>query len=181
MAARQGVIPMAAHQISMQIWLAASLLTDAVALAGQVWQQRGQSKPFFWQVNYWLDTRRHIITMDDPAMVFHYIQWWTLAALATIGTQLLLQLGVVGASSRGRAPCIQCLVCSGQVKPFGWHVYSWLDTRRHIVTRDGWPCHSLSLHLVMDTCLLAICWSRHPIPTLPLAWLSRLSASYSLW
>lgn len=36
MAARQGVIPMAAHQISMQIWLAASLLTDAIALAGQV-------------------------------------------------------------------------------------------------------------------------------------------------
>ncbi|KAH9309170.1 hypothetical protein KI387_037081 [Taxus chinensis] len=35
MAARQGAIPMAAHQICMQIWLAVSLLTDSLALAGQ--------------------------------------------------------------------------------------------------------------------------------------------------
>eukprot|EP00897_Mesotaenium_endlicherianum_P010552 jgi/Mesen1/9525/ME000637S08965 len=35
MAARQGTTPMAAHQISMQIWLAASLLSDSIALAGQ--------------------------------------------------------------------------------------------------------------------------------------------------
>ncbi|KAH7387637.1 hypothetical protein KP509_16G034200 [Ceratopteris richardii] len=34
-AARQGVIPMAAHQICMQVWLAASLLSDAIALASQ--------------------------------------------------------------------------------------------------------------------------------------------------
>ncbi|KAH7387646.1 hypothetical protein KP509_16G034400 [Ceratopteris richardii] len=34
-AARQGAIPMAAHQICMQIWLATSLLSDAIALAGQ--------------------------------------------------------------------------------------------------------------------------------------------------
>jgi hypothetical protein len=36
MAARQGAIPMAAHQICMQIWLAISLLSDSLALAGQV-------------------------------------------------------------------------------------------------------------------------------------------------
>ena len=36
MAARQGAIPMAGHQILMQIWLATSLLSDALALAGQV-------------------------------------------------------------------------------------------------------------------------------------------------
>ncbi|KAL9271630.1 DETOXIFICATION 44, chloroplastic-like protein, partial [Drosera capensis] len=35
MAARQGPIPMAGHQICMQVWLALSLLTDALALAGQ--------------------------------------------------------------------------------------------------------------------------------------------------
>ncbi|GAB2272775.1 Protein DETOXIFICATION 44, chloroplastic [Dionaea muscipula] len=35
MAARKGPIPMAGHQISMQLWLALSLLTDALALAGQ--------------------------------------------------------------------------------------------------------------------------------------------------
>eukprot|EP00250_Pteridium_aquilinum_P007817 c17462_g1_i1 orf=282-2039(+) len=34
-AARQGVIPMAAHQICMQVWLATSLLSDSIALAGQ--------------------------------------------------------------------------------------------------------------------------------------------------
>lgn len=35
MAARQGTTAMAAHQICMQVWLAASLLSDSVALAGQ--------------------------------------------------------------------------------------------------------------------------------------------------
>ncbi|GAB4857304.1 Protein DETOXIFICATION 44, chloroplastic [Ancistrocladus abbreviatus] len=35
MAARQGPIPMAGHQICIQVWLAISLLTDALALAGQ--------------------------------------------------------------------------------------------------------------------------------------------------
>eukprot|EP00250_Pteridium_aquilinum_P003396 c13710_g1_i2 orf=262-1890(+) len=34
-AARQGAIPMAAHQICMQVWLATSLLSDSIALAGQ--------------------------------------------------------------------------------------------------------------------------------------------------
>lgn len=36
MAARQGAIRMAGHQICLQIWLAASLLSDSIALAGQV-------------------------------------------------------------------------------------------------------------------------------------------------
>jgi Na+-driven multidrug efflux pump len=36
LAAKEGAIPMAAHQICMQTWLAASLLSDAIALAGQV-------------------------------------------------------------------------------------------------------------------------------------------------
>ncbi|WCJ39997.1 MATE efflux family protein [Euphorbia peplus] len=35
MAARQGPVPMAAHQICMQVWLAVSLLTDALAASGQ--------------------------------------------------------------------------------------------------------------------------------------------------
>ncbi|RQO89513.1 hypothetical protein POPTR_004G183600v4 [Populus trichocarpa] len=35
MAARQGAVAMAAHQICMQIWLAVSLLTDALASSGQ--------------------------------------------------------------------------------------------------------------------------------------------------
>lgn len=36
MAAREGPVPMAGHQICVQVWLAVSLLTDALALAGQV-------------------------------------------------------------------------------------------------------------------------------------------------
>lgn len=36
MAAQQGTVSMAGHQICLQVWLAVSLLTDALALAGQV-------------------------------------------------------------------------------------------------------------------------------------------------
>lgn len=36
LAAREGPIPMAGHQICFQVWLALSMLTDALALAGQV-------------------------------------------------------------------------------------------------------------------------------------------------
>lgn len=36
MATRQGPVAMAAHQICMQVWLAVSLLTDALATSSQV-------------------------------------------------------------------------------------------------------------------------------------------------
>lgn len=36
MAARQGPVAMAAHQICFQIWLAVSLITDALAASSQV-------------------------------------------------------------------------------------------------------------------------------------------------
>lgn len=36
MAARQGPLAMAAHQICMQVWLAVSLLSDALAVSAQV-------------------------------------------------------------------------------------------------------------------------------------------------
>lgn len=36
MAARQGPIAMAAHQIILQVWLSVSLLADAQAASGQV-------------------------------------------------------------------------------------------------------------------------------------------------
>ncbi|KAJ0972930.1 hypothetical protein J5N97_020889 [Dioscorea zingiberensis] len=36
MAAREGPVPMVGHQICLQVWLAVSLLNDAVALVGQV-------------------------------------------------------------------------------------------------------------------------------------------------
>lgn len=36
MAARQGPLAMAAHQICLQVWLAVSLLSDALAVSAQV-------------------------------------------------------------------------------------------------------------------------------------------------
>lgn len=36
MAARQGTVAMAAHQICLQVWLAVSLLSDALAVSAQV-------------------------------------------------------------------------------------------------------------------------------------------------
>jgi hypothetical protein len=36
MAARQGALAMAAHQICLQVWLAVSLLSDALAVSAQV-------------------------------------------------------------------------------------------------------------------------------------------------
>ena len=36
LAAREGPVPMAGHQLCLQVWLTISLLNDALALAGQV-------------------------------------------------------------------------------------------------------------------------------------------------
>ncbi|VVB09585.1 unnamed protein product [Arabis nemorensis] len=47
MAARQGVFAMAAHQICMQVWLAVSLLTDALASSGQALIASSASKKDF--------------------------------------------------------------------------------------------------------------------------------------
>ncbi|KAJ9180518.1 hypothetical protein P3X46_008749 [Hevea brasiliensis] len=44
MAAREGPTPMAGHQICMQVWLAVSLLNDALALAGQALLAGGYSQ-----------------------------------------------------------------------------------------------------------------------------------------
>ncbi|XP_050381819.1 protein DETOXIFICATION 44, chloroplastic [Argentina anserina] len=44
MAAREGPVPMAGHQICIEVWLAVSLLTDALALAGQTLLASGYSQ-----------------------------------------------------------------------------------------------------------------------------------------
>lgn len=52
---------------------------------------------------------------------------------------------------------------SGQAKRFCWHVYSWLNTRKHIIIHNWWPCHGFwPLHPVMDMCCYANCCSRAP-------------------
>ncbi|KAM7260043.1 hypothetical protein ACFE04_015784 [Oxalis oulophora] len=50
MAARQGPVAMAAHQICMQVWLAVSLLTDALAASGQALVAINVSKGDFTNV-----------------------------------------------------------------------------------------------------------------------------------
>lgn len=57
MAARQGPVAMAAHQICMQVWLAVSLLTDALAASAQVLS----SKSFF-SLLYDLENYLNVIT-----------------------------------------------------------------------------------------------------------------------
>ncbi|XP_031284735.1 protein DETOXIFICATION 44, chloroplastic-like [Pistacia vera] len=44
MAAREGPVPMAGYQICVQLWLTVSLLTDALALAGQALLATGYSQ-----------------------------------------------------------------------------------------------------------------------------------------
>ncbi|XP_068340039.1 protein DETOXIFICATION 44, chloroplastic-like [Pyrus communis] len=48
-AAQEGPIPMAGHQICIQVWLAVSLLTDALALAGQTLLASGYSQQDYEQ------------------------------------------------------------------------------------------------------------------------------------
>lgn len=48
MAARHGPVAMAAHQICMQVWLAVSLLTDALAVSGQVLNHPLSKNIFFF-------------------------------------------------------------------------------------------------------------------------------------
>ncbi|KAJ8753873.1 hypothetical protein K2173_000127 [Erythroxylum novogranatense] len=49
LAAREGPVPMAGHQICMQIWLAVSLLNDALAIAGQALLANGYSQGSYEQ------------------------------------------------------------------------------------------------------------------------------------
>lgn len=47
MAARQGPVAMAAHQICLQVWLAVSLLSDALALSAQVGETATKLRSLF--------------------------------------------------------------------------------------------------------------------------------------
>lgn len=49
LAAQQGPVPMAGHQICVEVWLAVSLLTDALALAGQALLAGGVSQGNYGQ------------------------------------------------------------------------------------------------------------------------------------
>ena len=53
---------------------------------------------------------------------------------------------------------VLCRSFSRHVKWVSWHVNSWLDTRRHIITHNWWQCHGLTRCLAISCC-------GHPIPT----------------
>lgn len=70
---------------------------------------------------------------------------------------------------------------SGNAKQCCWHVWIWLDTRRHTITYNGWPCHGLTTRPVTNLCPPPINCSMHPILTSSLAQLCRLGAYYIMW
>ncbi|KAJ0087625.1 hypothetical protein Patl1_31431 [Pistacia atlantica] len=81
MAAREGPVPMAGYQICVQVWLTVSLLTDALALAGQALLATGYS-----QGNY----------QEARQVVYRLIQ---IGLVTGIGLAVILFLGF-GAFSR---------------------------------------------------------------------------------
>ncbi|RWR81284.1 Multi antimicrobial extrusion protein [Cinnamomum micranthum f. kanehirae] len=81
MAAQQGTVPMAGHQICLQVWLAVSLLTDALALAGQALLAR-----FYTQGNY----------QQARRVIYQVLQ---IGAVTGVGLAIILFLGF-GAFSR---------------------------------------------------------------------------------
>nr|KJB61158.1 hypothetical protein B456_009G344000 [Gossypium raimondii] len=91
LAARQGPIPMAGHQICVQIWLAVSLLTDALALSGQALLATNYS-----QVNY-QQARKVIYSVlkqiglatGFPLAVFLFIGFEALSGLFTTDAEVL--------------------------------------------------------------------------------------------
>lgn len=71
---------------------------------------------------------------------------------------------------------------SGKTKWFCWHVYFWLDSRRHMIIHNVWSWPRLTtLYPMMNTCHLTISCSMHSISTSPLLQLSRLEVYYTPW
>ncbi|XP_056686247.1 protein DETOXIFICATION 45, chloroplastic-like [Spinacia oleracea] len=69
MAARQGPLAMAAHQICMQVWLAVSLLTDGLAASGQVYTPRNAPilvRKLMWFVSNGLSVL--------PASIYYWLE-----------------------------------------------------------------------------------------------------------
>lgn len=96
MAARQGPIAMAAHQICLQVWLAVSLITDALAASGQALIASSVSKGDYRSVK---DITYFVLTIG-------FVMGVTLAAIlglsfGSIATLFTKDVGVLGIARTG--------------------------------------------------------------------------------
>ncbi|MBA0703025.1 hypothetical protein Goari_020730, partial [Gossypium aridum] len=90
LAARQGPIPMAGHQICVQIWLAVSLLTDALALSGQALLATNYSQANYQQARKVIYSVLKIgLATGFPLAVFLFIGFKALSGLFTTDAEVL--------------------------------------------------------------------------------------------
>ncbi|XP_052477088.1 LOW QUALITY PROTEIN: protein DETOXIFICATION 44, chloroplastic [Gossypium raimondii] len=90
LAARQGPIPMAGHQICVQIWLAVSLLTDALALSGQALLATNYSQANYQQARKVIYSVLKIgLATGFPLAVFLFIGFEALSGLFTTDAEVL--------------------------------------------------------------------------------------------
>ncbi|XP_030941386.1 protein DETOXIFICATION 45, chloroplastic-like isoform X2 [Quercus lobata] len=93
MAARQGPVAMAAHQICIQVWLAVSLLTDALAASGQALIASSFSKGDYQSVK---DVTDYVLKIGLFTGVFlSAILGISFGSLATVFTKDAEVLGIV--------------------------------------------------------------------------------------
>ncbi|KAK4562029.1 hypothetical protein RGQ29_004759 [Quercus rubra] len=93
MAARQGPVAMAAHQICIQVWLAVSLLTDALAASGQALIASSFSKGDYQSVK---DVTDYVLKIGLFTGVFlSVILGVSFGSLATVFTKDAEVLGIV--------------------------------------------------------------------------------------
>lgn len=90
MAAREGPVPMAGHQICIQVWLAVSLLTDALALAGQALLATDYSQGNFEQARQVIDRVLQIGFVTGVALaVSLFLGFGAFSSLFTTDSEVL--------------------------------------------------------------------------------------------
>ncbi|KAL1102168.1 hypothetical protein V6Z11_D05G346100, partial [Gossypium hirsutum] len=88
--ARQGPIPMAGHQICVQIWLVVSLLTDALALSGQALLATNYSQANYQQARKVIYSVLKIgLATGFPLAIFLFIGFEALSSLFTTDAEVL--------------------------------------------------------------------------------------------
>ncbi|KAK4724933.1 hypothetical protein R3W88_027712 [Solanum pinnatisectum] len=90
LAAREGPVPMAGHQICVEVWLAVSLLTDALALAGQALLAGGVSQGNYSQAREVVYKVLQIGALTGVALGFSlFIGFGALSALFSTDSEVL--------------------------------------------------------------------------------------------
>ncbi|MCD7451951.1 Protein DETOXIFICATION 44, chloroplastic [Datura stramonium] len=90
LAAREGPVPMAGHQICVEVWLAVSLLTDALALAGQALLASGVSQGNYGQAREVVYKVLQIGALTGVALGFSlFVGFGALSALFSTDSEVL--------------------------------------------------------------------------------------------